>query len=204
MLNSELYSRNYKVTKNNNPTAKNKTAKLTTLTITRVALATAVICVLGPLSINLPISPVPISLGILGIFLAVYVNGWLYGTLSCMLYILIGFVGVPVFAGFTSGLTKLAGPTGGYIIGYIPLALIAGFFISKFEKKIPLHILGMVLGTLSCYLLGTLWLMISLKLDFSAALMAGVIPYIPADAVKMAIAVGLGIPVRSGIKKIGG
>jgi len=67
-----------------------------------------------------------------------------------------------------------------------------------------LHILGMVLGTLSCYLLGTLWLMISLKLDFSAALMAGVIPYIPADAVKMAIAVGLGIPVRSGIKKIGG
>ena len=201
---SEVYSRNYKVTKNNNPTAKNKTAKLTTQTITRVALATAVICVLGQMSINLPISPVPISLGILGIFLAVYVNGWLYGTLSCMLYILIGFVGVPVFAGFTSGLTKLAGPTGGYIIGYIPLALIAGFFISKFEKKIPLHILGMVLGTLSCYLLGTLWLMISLKLDFSAALMAGVIPYIPADAVKMAIAVGLGIPVRSGIKKIGG
>ena len=192
------------MTKNNNPTIKKNNAKLTTLTITRVALATAVICVLGPLSINLPISPVPISLGILGIFLAVYVNGWLYGTLSCMLYILIGFVGVPVFAGFTSGLTKLAGPTGGYIIGYIPLALIAGFFISKFEKKIPLHILGMVLGTLSCYLLGTLWLMISLKLDFSAALMAGVIPYIPADAVKMAIAVGLGIPVRSGIKKIGG
>lgn len=192
------------MTKNNNPTIKKNNAKLTTLTITRVALATAVICVLGPLSINLPISPVPISLGILGIFLAVYVNGWLYGTLSCMLYILIGFVGVPVFAGFTSGLTKLAGPTGGYIIGYLPLALIAGFFISKFEKKIPLHILGMVLGTLSCYLLGTLWLMISLKLDFSAALMAGVIPYIPADAVKMAIAVGLGIPVRSGIKKIGG
>ena len=192
------------MTKNNNPTIKKNNAKLTTLTITRVALATAVICVLGPLSINLPISPVPISLGILGIFLAVYVNGWLYGTLSCLLYILIGFVGVPVFAGFTSGLTKLGGPTGGYIIGYLPLALIAGFFISKFEKKIPLHILGMVLGTLSCYLLGTLWLMISLKLDFSAALMAGVIPYIPADAVKMAIAVGLGIPVRSGIKKIGG
>lgn len=181
-----------------------KSTKLTILTITRVALSTAIICVLGPLSFPLPISPVPISLGILGIFLAVYVNGCLYGTLSCLLYILIGFAGLPVFAGFTSGLAKLGGPTGGYIIGYIPLALIAGFFIDRFEKKIPLHVLGMVLGTAVCYLLGTLWLAISLKMSFSAALMAGVIPYIPADIVKMILSVGLGIPVRAALKKMAG
>ena len=176
---------------------------MTVLTITRVALSAAVICVLGPLSVNIPVSPVPISLGILGIFLAVYVNGCLLGTLSCFIYLLLGFAGLPVFTNFTGGLAKLAGPTGGYMIGYIPLALIAGFFISKFEKKIPLHILGMVLGTLVCYLFGTMWLKVSLQMSFSAALMAGVIPYIPADLAKMTIAIGIGIPVRSALKRIG-
>ena len=88
------------------------------------------------------------------------------------------------------------------MIGYIFLSLIAGFFISKFENKITLHILGMVLGTICCYALGTAWLAISLKMSFGAALMAGVVPFIPADAVKMAIAVAIGIPVRKAIKKM--
>ena len=178
------------------------TKKTTVLTITRVALCAAVICILGPLSIQIPISPVPISLGILGIFLAVYINGWLYGTLSVLIYLLIGFVGVPVFTGFTAGITKLAGPTGGYMIGYIPLALLAGFFITKFENKIPLHVLGMILGTLVCYAFGTAWLAVSLKMSLPAALMAGVVPYIPADIIKMIIAIGVGIPVRNAIRKI--
>ena len=176
--------------------------KIATITITRVALSTAVICVLGPLAISLPISPVPISLGILGIFFAVYVNGWLWGTISCLLYLLIGFVGVPVFAGFTAGAGKLLGPTGGYMIGYIFLSLIAGFFIDKFEKKIPIHILGMILGVAACYFLGTGWLSISAGMSFKEALLAGVVPFIPADLVKMVVAVAVGIPVRRGIKKI--
>ncbi len=179
------------------------TTKMTVLTITRVALSAAIICILGPLSLSIPVSPVPISLGILGVFLAVYVNGWLYGTLSCLIYLLIGFAGMPVFTGFTAGLTKLGGPTGGYLIGYIPLALIAGFFITRFEKKIPLHVLGMVLGTIVCYLFGTMWLKVSYQMSFSAALMAGVVPYIPADLAKMAIAIGIGIPVRSALRRIG-
>ena len=178
------------------------TKKTTVLTITRVALCAAVICILGPLSIQIPISPVPISLGILGIFLAVYINGWLYGTLSVLIYLLIGFAGVPVFTGFTAGITKLAGPTGGYMIGYIPLALLAGFFITKFENKIPLHVLGIILGTLVCYAFGTAWLAVSLKMSLPAALMAGVVPYIPADIIKMIIAIGVGIPVRNAIRKI--
>jgi len=175
---------------------------ITAITITRVALSTAIICILGPLSFTIPISPVPISLGILGVFFAVYVNGWLWGTVSCVLYLLLGLVGVPVFTGFTGGFVKLFGPTGGYLIGYIFLSLIAGFFISKFEKKIPLHILGMVLGTICCYALGTAWLAISLKMSFAAALMAGVVPFILADAIKMAVAVAVGIPVRSAIRKM--
>ena len=192
------------MTQENNPARGNSSTKMTVLTITRVALCTAVICVLGPLSIHIPISPVPISLGILGIFLAVYINGWLYGTLSVLIYLLIGFAGVPVFSDFSAGMTKLGGPTGGYLLGFIPLALLAGFFISKFEKKIPLHILGMILGTIVCYAFGTAWLAVSLNLTFPAALMAGVVPYIPADLAKMAIAIGIGIPVRNALKRISG
>ena len=176
--------------------------KMTVFTITRVALCAAVICVLGPISFHIPISPVPMSLGVLGIYLAVYTGGWLYGTLSVAIYLLIGFAGLPVFTDFTAGITKLAGPTGGYLLGYIPLALIAGFFISKFENKIPLHVLGMILGTLVCYAFGTVWLSVSLKMSLPAALMAGVIPYIPADIIKMIIAIGVGIPVRKAIRKM--
>lgn len=181
---------------------KSKSLRVRTITITRIALSAAIICILGPWSFSVPVSPVPISLGILGIFLAVYVNGWWMGTLSCLIYILIGFAGVPVFVGFTAGVTKLAGPTGGYIIGYIPLALIAGFFVSKFENKIPFHILGMILGTIACYFLGTAWLAVSMDMSFSAALFAGVVPFIPADIVKMAIAVAVGIPVRRAVKRL--
>jgi len=185
-----------------NKKEKKRNGRITAITITRVALATAVLCILGPISFTLPISPVPISLGILGVFFAVYVNGWLWGTVSCILYLLLGFVGVPVFSAYTGGVTKLFGPTGGYMIGYIFLALIAGFLISKFENKIPLHVLGMILGTLVCYALGTAWLAFSTQMGFTAALMAGVIPFIPADALKMVIAILVGIPVRKGIKKI--
>ena len=180
----------------------NNKSRITTINITRVALSAAILCILGPVSISLPFSPVPISLGILGIYFAVYVNGWLWGTVSVLVYLLAGFVGVPVFAGFTAGAGKLLGPTGGYIIGYLFISVIAGFFIEKFEKKIPLHVFGMLLGTAICYLLGTSWLSLSLKMTFGAALMAGVIPFIPADILKMAYAVSVGIPVRNGIKKI--
>ena len=83
---------------------------------------TAVTCILGPLAI--PIGPVPVSLTPLAVFLSVYILGTKGGTLAYLLYLLIGAVGVPVFSGFTGGLGKLAGPTGGYLVGFILMALI--------------------------------------------------------------------------------
>ena len=77
---------------------------------------TAVICVLAPFS--LPIGPVPISLTNLAIYFVLYMLGVKRGTISYLVYLLIGLVGVPVFSGFTSGPGKLFGPTGGYLIGY--------------------------------------------------------------------------------------
>ena len=170
--------------------------------MTKAALIAAIMCVLGPLSLPISISPVPVSLGVLGIFLGVYAIGCVWGTVSCLIYILLGLVGLPVFAGFTGGPQKLLGPTGGYIVGYIFLTLIAGFFIDRFEKKIPFQILGMVLGTIVLYAFGTAWLAISYKMSFGAALMAGVVPYIPADAIKMVLAILVGIPLRKALKKL--
>ena len=93
------------------------------------ALMTAVTCILAPLSI--PIGPVPISLTNFAIYLALYLLDWKKGTVSYIIYLLLGLVGLPVFSGFTSGPGKLFGPTGGYLIGFIPMAIIAGMVINR-------------------------------------------------------------------------
>ena len=98
--------------------------KIRTKQMVLIALMTAVTCVLGPLSIPLPFSPVPISLTNFAIFLAIFVLGMKSGTISFIIYLLLGAIGVPVFSSFRGGLQVLAGPTGGYLIGFIFLALI--------------------------------------------------------------------------------
>ena len=107
--------------------------KIRTKQMVLIALMTAVTCVLGPLSIPLPFSPVPISLTNFAIFLAIFVLGMKNGTISFIIYLLLGAIGVPVFSSFRGGLQVLAGPTGGYLIGFIFLALIMGFALDHFD-----------------------------------------------------------------------
>ena len=171
--------------------------------ITTIGLFTAIICILGPLSIAIPISPVPISFTNLAICFTVLILGWKNGTISYLVYLLIGFAGVPVFSGFTAGPGKLLGPTGGYLIGFIFLALIAGYFADRFPGKTPLIILGMVLGTIVTYALGSGWLAYQANMSFQAALFAGVIPYIPGDLVKIIIAAMIGPTIKNRVKKAG-
>src|SRR5665648_1178307 len=146
------------------------------ITTTVIGLFTAITCILGPLSIIIPISPVPITFTNLAIYFTVIILGWKKGTMSYLVYLLIGFVGVPVFSGFTAGPAKLLGPTGGYLIGFIFLALIAGYFVDQFPGKIYMYVLGMVIGTLVTYALGTGWLAFQANMTFQTALFAGVIP----------------------------
>ena len=170
--------------------------------ITFIGLSAAIICVLSPFTIAIPISPVPISLCIFAIYIAVYACGMLDGTIAVLVYLLIGGVGVPVFSAFTGGFGKLTGPTGGYMIGYIFVALIAGFFIDKFPRKVFMHALGMVLGTGVCYVFGTLWLAHQASLNLGAAFAAGVLPFIPADVVKIAVAIPVGMALRKALTHI--
>ena len=171
--------------------------------LTLVSLMAAVLCILGPWTVSIPISPVPISLGFLGIYFVTSVLGMRLGTASVLIYILMGLVGLPVFTGFTAGPGKLLGPTGGYIIGYIFMALICGFFADKFSRSLPLYFLGMILGTTVCYFFGTLWLAQQMQYTFYQALWAGVIPYIPADMVKLIAARVVGFQLRKRLSSAG-
>jgi biotin transport system substrate-specific component len=164
-----------------------------------IGIMAAVICILGPLSI--PIGVVPISFTNLAIYFVLYTLGMKKGTISYIVYMLIGFAGLPVFSNFSSGPSKLLGPTGGYIIGFMFMALIAGFFIDKYSNKWYLCFAGMVLGTAVCYAFGTTWLSYQAHLPASKALAAGVIPFIPADLVKILIATFIGPQIRNGLIK---
>lgn len=162
--------------------------------ITIIGLLAAVICILGPLSI--PIGLIPISFTNLAIYFALYILGTKKATMSFLIYMLIGLVGVPVFSGFSGGPSKLLGPTGGYIIGFLFMALISGFFIDKFMAKWYLCIVGLIFGTAVCYTFGTVWLAYQADLSISAALAVGVIPFIPADLAKICIAAFIGPQIR--------
>ena len=169
--------------------------------ITLIGLMTAITCILAPLSIPLPFSPVPISLTNLVIFISVFILGMKDATISFLIYLLLGAVGLPVFASFHAGLSVLAGPTGGYLIGFIPMAIIAGLVIDRYINKRIVCLLGMIAGTAVCYLFGTAWLAYQANMGFQAALMAGVIPFIAGDLIKMVLAMLIGPQIRSQLKR---
>ena len=106
-----------------------------TKTLTLIGLTTAALCILGPMSIPIPVSPVPLSLTNFAIYLIIYILGMKHGTISVFIYLCLGTVGLPVFSAFSGGPSKLFGPTGGYLIGFLFLALIQGFLMERFPGK---------------------------------------------------------------------
>jgi len=164
--------------------------------MTLIGLMTAILCILAPLSLPLPLSPVPVSFGNMAVCFVVAVLGAKRGFLSVFLYILLGLAGLPIFSGFSGGIGKLLGPTGGYLIGYLFLALLFGFFVEHFHNRVVTNICGAVIGMILLYLFGTLWLAFQLNMDFISALWAGAIPYIPIDIIKITLAIILGSKLR--------
>lgn len=160
--------------------------------LVQIALMSSILCILAPFSIPLPFSPVPITFTNLILYLFIFILGWRSTILSYFLYLLLGLVGLPVFSGFVGGPIKLVGPTGGYLIGFFFLILISGLFIEKSSENKILSIIGLILGTLVCYLLGTMWLSWHLSISFLQGFSIGVIPYLVGDGVKIIIAVILG------------
>ncbi len=169
--------------------------------MTTCALFTALLCILGPIS--LPIGPVPISLTILVLFLAIWVLGMRGTLISCALYLLLGAVGLPVFSGYAGGLGKLAGPTGGYLIGFLFMVLIAGFVYDKSGGNLLWTIPAMIVGCAVDYLFGTAWFVHQMNTTWAYAISVCVTPFIPVDLAKIVIAAILGKAVRGPLLKAG-
>lgn len=166
--------------------------------LTTCALFAAVMCILGPLAV--PIGPVPVSLTNLVLYLCVMVLGTKKAFLSYIVYLLLGAVGMPVFSGYAGGIAKLAGPTGGYLVGFIPMVLIAGYVMEKANRDIIVTIISMIFGTAICYALGTAWFVFQTGSTIDHALTVCVYPFIPFDIAKIVIAVLVGGKLRTALR----
>lgn len=147
--------------------------------------------------IAIPVGPVPIVLQNMFVLLAglILPPAWAAGCL--VVYLLMGFAGLPIFAGGTSGIGKVLGPTGGYLIAYLPAAVVASI-ISK--KSIARDIIAVVVGMLIVYAIGVPWLKYVLGATWSKTLAVGFYPFIIGAAIKMAVAVLIAQKLRKIVK----
>jgi len=168
-----------------------KDKKLTTYQMAVTAVMAAVLCVLGPLTV--PIGAVPISLANFVICLTAWLLGPKFGTLSVVIYLALGAIGIPVFSGYGAGLAKLAGPTGGYLVGFLFTALTMWGAERWLGKSAPVFLGSAVVGQILCYLFGSVWYYAvytssSGPVGMFTVLGWCVFPFLLPDAVKLALA----------------
>lgn len=134
---------------------------------------------------------VPFTMQIFGVFMALMLLGGTYGSLSILIYILLGLFGMPVFSGFSGGFGIIMGPTGGYIVGFLAMGLVVWSF-SYFEKGEP-PVWIYLIALFICYIFGTIWFCYVMgtmgnRYGFVQALMLCVVPYIIPDIMKFVLA----------------
>ena len=136
--------------------------------------------------IAIPVGPVPIVLQNFFAMLSGLILGPFLGSAAVGLYLLAGILGFPVFAGASGGIARFAGPTGGFLVGYLMAAFTAGLIAGRPDAKTSLArlIAAVTLGFLIVYVPGVAWLKISRNLDWGRALIAGFVPFVLGDAVK--------------------
>ena len=166
-------------------------SKTKTLDLVYTAMGVTLICVCS--WINIPMT-VPFTLQTFAIPAVLLILGGKRGTIATIVYVLMGAIGIPVFAGFTGGLAILLGNTGGYIIGFIFIALIYTAAVKIFGEKKGVKIIALIAGLIVCYAFGTAWFMyIYLKNTGEVALYTVltwcVLPYIVPDLVKIFLAI---------------
>ena len=119
------------------------------------------------------------------------------------IHLAIGLIGVPVFSGYGAGLAKVAGPTGGYLVGYLLLAFIGGLFIEKSNGQPVVSAVGLVLGDAACYVLGTAWFVFQMQCDLGYALTVCVYPFIVLDLAKIVVSCIVGALLRKRLTQAG-
>ena len=171
-----------------------------TTTMTRIALMAAVLCILAPISIPVPISSVALTLATFFLYLMAYILKPRQALTVVGIYLLLGAIGLPVFSGYMAGISHFAAPGGGYLIGYLFLAGISSWFVQKYSA-VSMQVIGMFLGTLVMYTLGTLWMANTTGISFLSALPAGMLVFLPLDILKIILASYIGRKIRLYIKQ---
>jgi biotin transport system substrate-specific component len=139
--------------------------------------------------ITIPLFPVPVTLQTFFVILSGGVLGAYFGALSMAVYLLIGFIGLPVFSRGQSGLGVLAGPTGGYLIGFVLCAIVVGLIVKmRGSPGFLWYLLAMAAGTLVIYACGIAQLSLVLHMPLDTAFIVGVLPFVPGDMVKAILA----------------
>ena len=176
--------------------------KIGTLDLVYIAVGAALLAVCAWISIPLT---VPFTMQTFGVFFVLSALGGKRGTCSILVYILLGAIGVPVFAQFSSGLGILLGNTGGYILGFLLTGAIYIVMTKLLGEKLPVRIAALVLGLAVCYAFGTAWFMY-LYAKANGAVTLGtvlswcVIPFVIPDLVKLALAVVISLRLKPVIK----
>ena len=165
------------------------------------AMMAAVTAAVAPFAV--PIGPIPMTLCTLSLYLSAYVLEWKRAAIATSIYLLLGVVGMPVFNGFQGGLGVVAGPTGGYIVGYIPLTVLSALVVKLVPRGRALHFLGMSFATAVLYALGTAWYCLQSGTALDVALQTCVLIFIPGDLLKIALAVTFGPILRDRLVKAG-
>lgn len=146
--------------------------------------------------IAIPLQPVPISLSLLSVYIAAAMLGPLYGAISQSVYVFVGMVGLPVFSGFRGGLPALLAPTGGYIIGYIIAAFVGGLIARSAKGRILPTVIAFIAACITCHAFGTAYFMYITHTDFIGAMSLCVLPFLPGDILKIALAAVVSIKLR--------
>lgn len=173
-----------------------ETKKVSTKTLVMAGMFTAVLAVLSQISIPMP-SGVPVTLQTFGVALCACVLGWKFGTASVLIYLLLGAVGVPVFAGFHGGVGAIVGSTGGFLIGFLPMALLTG--LCKPAKNKIGTAAASAAGLAVCHLLGILQFMFLMKMGFVEAALLVSVPYLVKDIVSVVLAFMIGTAVKKAL-----
>ena len=151
----------------------------------------------------IPIGPVPIVLQNMFVFLAGLLLGSRWALASVAVYLLTGALGLPVFAGGLGGIGRIVGPTGGYLIGYLPAVFIIGYISGKGTARIGYDVLAMICGTAVLYACGVTWLKILTGMTWAKTLTVGMYPFLIGDAIKIAAAALIAKALRPVIRVAG-
>jgi len=151
--------------------------------------------------IAIPIGPVPIVLQNLFVYLTGLLLGSRWGLLGIAAYLLAGAVGLPVFAGGKGGIGHLIGPTGGYLLGFLPAVALIGRITERNEGKLLFALASLIAGTVVIYACGVTWLSIVTGMTFVKSLVVGMVPFLIGDAIKITAALFIAKSLRPMMQK---